>query len=513
MFSFLTPSTSGRRFRDSSQIGPHCRNESYLKVPEVTVEYRDRWRTVECRLNSPPLIDPPGLEVLERGVGRIVYGPGSGEDTLGGSDLVVGSIPMAYMEGASLKIGYLDVPPPVPLTTDMLLLMWEEVASLGLEMPHGIALQGRLLPGAFSPASALLTDVLDRAHASARVLLARWPREERESSLWRGLELPGGREDLHGTARVAGRLPAQPGPRGTLLPVRSLRRIPSHEEWRSHRLHTAAALLADRADRAMSGVSSEARRLLQRPFLGVADMANPGGRRSDPPVSTWPDAARSCYRTILAALSVLDAIAADRNAPRAPLCHLWRLYEAWVAATCFRVLDNAGMHQIFGPQRTSAGEWSTCWERSDGGRVAMVAQAQIGRHPETFDGVLPTGIRSVSSDLRPDVLICVVRPDNAVGIVALDAKRRSASNMDARDASESASKYVWGLRVGAQNSGRDPGTAHVSATLLATTAAAPTMNEPASRIAPLRLLPDAPVVELALALDQAIDLANREARY
>jgi hypothetical protein len=140
-------------------------------------------------------------------------------------------------------------------------------------------------------------------------------------------------------------------------------------------------------------------------------------------------------------------------------------------------------------------------------RVVLLAQAEIGKEPQDFDGLLPGGIRSVSSVLRPDVTMGVVAP-KGVGVFVLDAKRRSAATMDPRDAAEAASKYVWGIRLGGSASEPDDGMVHVTRALLATTAVPPLMISAQARIVGLRVLPSLPVIDLRKTIKQSLDDAS-----
>lgn len=473
--------------------------------------YEDQWRKVSLTVPTVPLVLPPGLEIVEQDAYRLVYRPV--DQVLGPADVLAGSVPLLHLQADGLGVAYLDVPPPSPLTLSDLREMWDVVADLNLPTPSALPAQGRLLPGAVTPAATLLPEALDRAHAAARQLVAVWPLQEDESRIWRALELPGGREDLAGTDRRAARLPAQIDLRGRSLPIRSLRRVRRDRLWTSHELNRTANVLAELTAELVQGAEQRARAALLQPFYRVAELARSPVPTLDPPLSTWPVSALGCLREFRAALALVDATRSPEGAMRAPLCHLWRLYESWIAATCFKILDSdSRLTRTHDPDIVDGAQWFASWSSAEGFRVILFTQPEIGQNLQDFSGILPEGLRSTSSGLRPDVLICVVTPEERTGILVLDAKRRSALSMDSRDAAEAASKYVWGIRVGGSASDPDAGSAHVTAVLLATTAVPPLMYSAQARITVIQVLPNRPETELREAISQSLVRATVNAR-
>jgi len=474
----------------------------------IEVVFRDQWREINVSVSGTPLVVPPGLEVAERSMHRIVYVPAR-VSPLGSADVLAGSVPLLYFGSNGLQVSYLDIPPPLPLTLTDLMTMWDLVVDLGLPIPSSVLAQGRLLPGKAASGLMLMPELLDRAHAAARQLVASWPTKEDQGRIWRALELPGGREDLPGTDRHAGRFPVQVDDWGLRFPIKSLRRVRRDRRWTSQALHQTAARLVRLVDELLKEAEPRARDTMLQPLHQVAELARPPVTRLDPPFSAWPLSARSCLRAFTMALRLIESTRSSEGAARAPLSHLWRLYEAWTAALCFAVLDrNSTFTRENGPEKTEGAEWLTTWRHATGTRVVLIAQADIGREPRDFGGILPEGLFSVTSTLRPDIIMCIVKPGNELSIIALDAKRRSASSMDPRDAAEAASKYVWGIRLGDSTLQVDVGKAHVTRTLLATTAAPPLMISPRSRIVAVRVLPNLPDTELRDAIIQSLDSAG-----
>ncbi|HST49308.1 hypothetical protein [Jatrophihabitans sp.] len=148
-------------------------------------------------------------------------------------------------------------------------------------------------------------------------------------------------------------------------------------------------------------------------------------------------------------------------------------------------------------------EWLVKWVSSDGTTLTALAQARIGRQATRFGGAIPVGVRSVSSDLRPDLLLaCEVA--GTVRMSVVDAKRRSSEVMNASAAAEAGSKYLWGLRTVSGD-----GTSAVvslKGVVLATTATPPKLHDAAARIVGARLVPgendDAFTKSIATALTQ-----------
>lgn len=440
------------------------------------VVFRDRWRDVSVELPSEPLLVPRELRTVSRSPGLVVLGPPEHSDQLG-ADIVAGSVPLLYLDGDRARIAWLELPPPAPLTLSDLGAMWQQLADAELPIPASVAVQGRLPSGRLVLHEQLLVDYLEPAHRLARELLAHWPRLRGSRLRWQHLELPGGREDPVLTASRGARFPGLSTARGP-LPARSARRISADPPWTSRTLARAAVRAVHHLRGAEWLGSPEERGTVERPFLDVAARANLDPTRPDPPLSSWPAQARQLLELLLALGAVASATTDERPA-NAPLCYVWRLYEAWVASEVLLAFDQRDDTVRTGLVTGRPGcEWLASWS-TPGGELVVCAQLRVGRLPGHLDHTLAFGVRSNTSLLIPDVSIFLVGADR-VSYVVVDAKRRSAAGMAPDDVAEAASKYVWGLRLDPP-CGAEP-RIDVDRAIIATTAAAPTMYSTDGRI-------------------------------
>lgn len=481
-------------------------------APSVVIEYRDSWRVAQLEIPSPPFLDPSGLQVVAADPGRVTYGPRIANDAAG-PDVIAGFVPLPHLVDGRIRVASLEIPPPKPLSTDALTVMWNDISQLPVPVPRSVPVQARLPPGTSRPAEQLVPEMLDRAHSAARLLATRWPASLEETIEWRGLELPGGREDVRQTLRFGGRMPAQTTRSGIRRPARTARRLLRARPWQSLGLYTLAARLAERTRGlvdAAEGTDAKPMAAVLAPFQAVARQARPTRALVDPPFSNWPEDAVTCYAAMYAALGVIEATKEGLGTRTAPLCHVWRLYEAWVAAQLLCILGQSGrVNNQGGPTSIDGAEWVARWDLIPGGQLFLFAQPHISRDPQTFDGLLPIGVRSITSDLRPDALIFVVTAAGSVGMAAVDAKLRSPGQIDARDVAEAASKYAWGLRLSEPSAGSS--AAEVSATLIAACAKVPTMHHDGSRILAMRLVPGEDHNEANRLVDGLIIRAESEA--
>ena len=462
-------------------------------MTDYTVVFQDRARRSEVLTNGRPVILPQTLVAVEESEDRLVLEPAPSDDGLGGADAIAGAIPLICYTPAGPEVFWLEIPPPAPLTMSDLEAMWSEVVGLGVPPPASISAQGRMLPGELSPARQIAYEYVVRAHQACRQLLVGWPKRPATTVRWQHLELPGGREDPALTARHAGRLTGIESPAGHRLPVRSARSVHLDLDWRSNRLAISAHALAEALmTQAWRGTERQ-RRAFVRPFVDLASRATPLSHHADPPLSAWPTPAKFALEAVLSALAAVNVVSTDRiDGVRAPLCYIWRLYEAWVAARTARILDGLdGWERVSPPakdyaQNAPTCEWIGTWQgRRDSRRIHVTAQLEVGKDPSDLNGRSPFGIYSVTSYLIPDV--CLVMVDGAggrAGLLAVDAKRRA--QMLPRDAAEAASKYVWGLRL---DTGRGDDEVQVGRVILATTATPPQMYSPAGRISAVLTLP------------------------
>ena len=303
---------------------------------------------------------------------------------------------------------------------------------------------------------------------------------------WQHLELPGGREDPVLTARRGARYPGLPSKGGT-LPARSARRIGADPPWTSQTLARAAVRALHHVRGAEWLGSADERRVVEQPLLDVAARAAGDAAQPDPPLSSWPAQARRLLELLLAIGAAASATEDDDSPTRAPLCYVWRLYEAWVASEVLYGIDRRDdtVRTEFVTGRPGY-EWLTT-HAVPGGELIACAQLRVGSALDHLANRLPAGIRSNTSVLIPDVCVFLVRTDHRTECVVVDAKRRSSVTMAPDDVAEAASKYVWGLRIGPEG-GLEP-RVDIAKAIIATTAIAPVMHSVESRIVAMRVLP------------------------
>jgi hypothetical protein len=471
-------------------------------VTACRVVFRDKWRDVSVVLPTEPLLVPRELRTVSRSPELLVLGPPENSDELG-ADIVAGSVPLLHLDGDRARVAWLDLPPPLPLTIDDLKVMWQQLTDVGLPIPASVAVQGRLPSGRLELREQLLVDYLEPAHRLARELLAHWPRRRGSQVRWQHLELPGGREDPVLTARQGARFPGVSTARGT-LPARSARRISADPPWTSQTLARAAVRAVRHLRDADWLGSAEERGVVERPFLDLATRASVDPTRPDPPLSSWPAQARQLLELLLA-LGAVASATHDQRPTIAPLCYVWRLYEAWVASEVLLAFDQRDDTSRTGLVTGRPGcEWLASWD-VPGGELFVCSQLRVGRTPVHPDHRLPAGVRSNTSVLIPDVSVFLIGADHMAHVV-VDAKRRSGAAMAPDDVAEAASKYVWGLRFGPP-SGAEP-RIDVDRAIIATTAAAPTMFSTDSRIDAVSVRPGSSAA-LAESLLAALGLEPR----
>lgn len=447
------------------------------------VVFRDRWRTASLDLPSEPLLVPPELQLTSRSPGLVVLGPPDTTDEMA-TDVVAGSVPVIYLDGDRPKVAWLDIPPPPPLRLVDLDHMWRQLVEAGLPIPSSVGAQGRLPSGLLEPRQHLLAEYVELGHRLARSALATWPTRRKTQIRWQHLELPGGREDPVVTARGAARYPGLSAGVRT-LPARSARRVGAAPAWTSKALAQAAASASRLLLEAEWLGDIAERRTVVRPFLEVAAQATGDPGLADPPRSSWPTLTRQLFECLVALQAVATATV-DHGPTSAPLCYVWRLYEAWIASEVLLGLDS-----LDGAVRTElhAGspgyEWLARWT-IPAGELLVCAQFRVGSTPDDLGRRLPHGLLSNTSILIPDVSV-FLSSAGQLRCVVVDAKRRSSVSMRADDAAEAASKYVWGLRIDGPRL-NEP-RIDVAQVVIATTALAPSMFSARSRITAARVIP------------------------
>ena len=265
-----------------------------------------------------------------------------------------------------------------------------------------------------------------------------WPERDVTEIVWRAPEIRGGREDLRETDRSGARLAGIRRPGRSPIPDRIARRRGATAPWSSRRLATACVAFS-RALRGAVDVEIGA-----RPLALVEQVSRRAAAQTHGPdgsISSWPHEAQAAYRAVLRVLVAL-AVAGVGN-DRVPLCHVWRLYEAWVGVKTHEVLvERFGLGDPL-----EAPWWAREWATATGACVRLHSQATVSRNADPLIACGGPGFVSVSSDLRPDGLIGLRSTHGSQALVCVDAKQRtSPTSMDRAGVAEAASKYLWGIR-------------------------------------------------------------------
>lgn len=403
----------------------------------------------EARIRSPYRLPTGDVSVVSHSRGRLVLRlrPRSGAfavDERGEevADAPVGAIPIlsARPDGEGLEVVPLTLQPPAPFTAGDIDTMWRSTASLPAEVTKSVRRDGVSAARARRGGPGLYTDPVPELATLARHAASRWPLREAAEVGWRPADVPGGREDVAGTVARLGVAGARARPGGGFAPERTLRRRTSTDPW------------------ALAGVSDVMRAVVRRlqepdvaaedftralaPVAAVAQLSKAPPAQSDPPPSSWPPVARRLYELGISVLAGVSA--AGIGADRAPLAHLWALYESWVASSTLETLrallgePQAIAFDGMNSQRRAA--WHATWTTTTG-EVTLYSQTEIGISAPNMG--MP--IVSITAGLIPDTVL-VVREGNATRVVAIDAKLRGITTLTSGELSREASHYLWSVR-------------------------------------------------------------------
>ena len=405
------------------------------------------------RVHKSYLLPEGELEVVGRFADRVRLrltqqrGPGR-TDAEGRQlpDVPVGSVPVVTRnpDTDELYVEELRIPSPAPFSDGAIDRMWNSAQRLPEPVQNYVRRRGLWSAKAagVQSASDLFAPSLPKLVSAARHLVRHWPQSESWDVYWRPVELAGGLEDARGTMRHLGQVPvALVG--GRHIPTRTLRRRADLTPWRIGAVSVVATEVAYRV-RMQGGSYAEE---LVAPLQAVADLARPRIRGPDPSPASWPGQMRLFHT---AALEVLASVsAAGIGTDRAPLCHLWVLYEAWISESLLQLMESELGPPVVPPTVTGGGRhgpvWFSRWKRGLQ-TIELWSQPSIGGSGRAFCGNPDFEVGSVTAGLIPDNVVAVDGPGGRT-LVLIDAKHRGNEVMDASDAAEAASKYLWGLRA------------------------------------------------------------------
>ena len=416
----------------------------------------DRSVLAETTVTSPYLL-PIGEVIVTRSTPEEVHlqlarGGGAFRSDDAGerwADVPVGAIPILCWDPTltGYRIQELPIPPPHPFSQADIDQMWADTCRLPSPVPNsvrrdGLSATGIAFEGPVNPMS-VLTVVTNLATR----LVRRWPIRESTTLGWRPIDLPGGREDVRGTISQLSRAGIALIDEEVLVPARSLRRRSDGIPWRL----TSLAQALREVDRLVKHAASDGRitgsanviRSLLEPIERARTITSVKTRTfTDPAPSSWPPPLRTLYELSLVFIAGVSAQGAGTE--RAPLCHLWALYESWVSACVLQAIEHivgapplrppevVGVNSVGGPV------WRAQWEKPM--RIELWSQGEIASGSTN----LGVPVTSITATLIPDCTI-IFRSGDRSTITVVDAKLRR-DTLTAGDAAQQASKYLWGAR-------------------------------------------------------------------
>lgn len=450
----------------------------------MQVEFVDaRGRAVSASIDGEVLGWPGSLDAERPTKDRIVMRP-RGAAILGSADapdVVVGDVPLlTWSPRLGIKVEVLRVPPPQPFDLASIQTMVDEVLQSPVPRPSSIVDQGRFKAYGRRERrlGALEFEAVAEVAALSERLIAAWPERESRLAEWRPVEVRGGREDAAMTERYGSRKTMAVRQNDRWFPERTARVVASLERWQSRTLANQSRALSS----LLKASFPDSPDLVWSRLDTVAALANPPALTPDPAPSNWPALPRRLLAAILRAQSV--GIAQALGDQHLPATRLWSLYELWVGVICHRAItDELGEPSAETiSEADGSGAWLARWDTDKGRHVTLALQYTVGKACHDDAGPALSSVYSLSSDLRPDVLIGVVDQDD-IRLSAIDAKLRTGTKFIASDLAEAASKYLWGIRIGDQRQ------VALERTIIATCIEPEGMHSEHSRIVGVRALP------------------------
>ena len=260
------------------------------------------------------------------------------------ADVAVGAVPILCWDLTQdvYKLVELQLPVPAPFVQADIEQMWAAACSLPPPVPASVrrdalSATGIAFEGPVNPLS-LLTLITNLATR----LLRSWPIRESVSLGWRPIDLPGGREDVRGTIAQLARAGVAVKSTNIAVPARTLRRrsdgVPWHLASLTQALREVTRLVREAEGQGRLEGSADVIRSLLAPIEGALAIVSLEEHRADPPPSSWPPPLRTLYELCL--IFIAGVSAQGSGSQRAPICHLWALYEVWVSACVLRSIEH-----------------------------------------------------------------------------------------------------------------------------------------------------------------------------
>jgi hypothetical protein len=450
-------------------------------------------KSVVVELPGEPLLVPAGLRLVRLGLAH--WRMEVDQTLIDSTDVLVGRIPILHraQEGRLTDVTCLNISPPAPFAGNGVEAMWTDLgdntwrqALRPMVSPFGAVPGGSVIRST----SGIELPKLSKARRLAVGMCNSWPSIEDRETVWRPLEVRGGRVDVRATERGGHKASGGLHTNTQLIPERVARVRAIERPWSGRMLSVVAEELAARTEPLEASLG-----LVSTPFRKLGQRAAQGGHNQHTSIASWPNSAQAVYHACLNALAEVINVGSVEGDP-APMCELWRLYETWIGWCVLQALESR-----FGPPTVKLNRGSrgaslrASWSKPFS--IDVLLQQTIGarsvRLTATTDEII-----SVSSDLRPDVMIVLgIGPERRANLLVIDAKKRSVhTSMDAWELAEAGSKYVWGIRTNHRD--QRP----VSRAIIATTGPAAILHDPEhAQIKAITLLPtlDRGQLELELA--------------
>lgn len=288
-------------------------------------------------------------------------------------------------------------------------------------------------------------DRLPHAAQAIRMFVQHWPSVDDTNLIRRPRQLPGGIESISDTLRHFPRRPVLlPGN----TPAWSVRRVHNLHPFRSRELSflvarteealglTQYSLQPNRTNLAIIRLRRELRHLREH-------LRKPIGSK-DPPLPTWPVAARDLRRELQMLLHSPRRSSGGNDSTG--MLRAEDAYEAWCGVALIEALDDVlgPHHNLPYSSRSSMETWM--WMLGEF-QIRLAYQYTFGKNPGT--GFL-SEFKSVTSDLRPD--FCLETRTNSghvIGLHLVDPKLWKLGQIPEFGGSRyiaEASKYLWGIR-------------------------------------------------------------------